>query len=584
MTEMIKPFTQKPLSGYSNSRGRYANHLSAHNPDIVMTILSLMGIALLLAWLIWLQDVTGLTIGLALIGLTYLVVMSWGRRNPQQQEGLPQNQTSLSGDQAESIPSYFKEFVDRLPAPAFIKDKQATTIYVNPVYETIFGGGWVGKSVWDFFPEAIAQQMVEADQKVFSDGTKEIIEGVPVPDGTGRLFQTIKFLLYPHSEPVMLAGFAVEITQNHLAEATLERMNAQLNIFNTELEARNRNTQLLLEFSSTLQSCSTLEDIQITVRQFIPKLLPQYAGWVAIRVPEHPSLQIVTTWGLASDCPDLKSVPCHNCWLWQSQSEVWVAQAAPGSICSYGQGEGSVYYTCLPIFETGFTAAAAPNQITAMLHFHLPTKEPIPELALQLARSTLSAINQTLINVNLRQSLHEQSIRDPLTNLFNRRYLQATLTRELARAEREQIAVSLIVIDIDRFKQINDHFGHAAGDVVLQRLGQLLQQHTRQGDMVCRYGGEEFVLVLPTASCADSFNRAEEIRCAFAHLSIDCASTLICATLSVGIAAYPLNGLTADEVFCAADAALYLAKSNGRNQSVISTRTGRSRSSAPFRT
>lgn len=513
-------------------------------------------------------------IGVCLVGLTSLLILRWVHLRSQHEATKPQEAEPLT--HSEELFDYFKEFVDRVPVPAFIKDSESSTIYVNQYYETLFGSGWVGKSVWDFFPDVIAQQMVDADQKALHSGTTEIFENVPVPDGTGRLFQTIKFPLYRNGEPVMLAGFGVDITQRHLAEASLEQMNAQLNIINTELECRNRNTQLMLEFSSSLQSCHTLDDIQRTATQFIPQLLPQYAGLVGIKIPGRESLQILMTWGLSAHIPDPETVPCRNCWLWKSPQSPWITQAEAGTICSYWHGDDPVFYNCVPIYGAASTNTADSNQITGMLHFHLPTKEPIPNLALQLAQSILAAINQTLINVNLSQSLHDQSIRDPLTNLFNRRYLQETLTRELARAAREKISVSLVLMDIDRFKLINDTYGHTIGDVVLQQFGQLLLKYTRQGDIACRYGGEEFVIVLPTATVAQAHDRAEEIRCAFAELKITCGEVVLQATLSGGIAAYPEHGLTDDAVFCAADAALYQAKLNGRNQMVISRQLGRS--------
>ena len=167
------------------------------------------------------------------------------------------------------------------------------------------------------------------------------------------------------------------------------------------------------------------------------------------------------------------------------------------------------------------------------------------------------------------EKLRQQSIRDPLTGLFNRRYLDDSLERELSRAKRDGLPLSLLMIDIDFFKKLNDTHGHQAGDEVLKRLGQLICNGARSADLPCRYGGEEFLLVLPTMSLESAAERAEHWRLTFANEQIAFAGTLLSATLSVGVAAFPGHGMTADELIRAADQALYAAKNSGRNRVVV---------------
>jgi diguanylate cyclase (GGDEF)-like protein len=175
-----------------------------------------------------------------------------------------------------------------------------------------------------------------------------------------------------------------------------------------------------------------------------------------------------------------------------------------------------------------------------------------------------------LNNVQLRETLQEQSIRDPLTGLFNRRYMEETLQREMRRVTRQLGPLGIIMIDIDHFKRFNDAHGHAAGDRALQRLGQLLQSHVRGEDVACRYGGEEFILIMPNTSVEVVVKRAEYLRHAAAGLRIaESASTGEGITLSLGIAIYPEHGRTINAVLQAADTALYLAKNQGRNRVVV---------------
>jgi diguanylate cyclase (GGDEF)-like protein/PAS domain S-box-containing protein len=166
----------------------------------------------------------------------------------------------------------------------------------------------------------------------------------------------------------------------------------------------------------------------------------------------------------------------------------------------------------------------------------------------------------------LKEKLREQAIRDSLTGLFNRRYLQETLKRELSRARRDQVPVSIVMMDIDYFKQVNDSYGHAAGDSMLQDLGEMLRALTREGDVACRYGGEEFIAVMPGAPLSVGVERAELIRREFEFLKVKVADFKLHPTLSLGVAAFPEHASTVDELLAAADRALYLSKQNGRNQ------------------
>ncbi len=169
----------------------------------------------------------------------------------------------------------------------------------------------------------------------------------------------------------------------------------------------------------------------------------------------------------------------------------------------------------------------------------------------------------------LQAKLREQAIRDTVTGLFNRRYLEETLEREIARAARQKLAVSVIMMDLDRCKNVNDSFGHKAGDMILQALGRLLLKHTRGMDVACRYGGEEFAVVLPGAPLATAAQRAEQIRAEFQALRVAHNGNVMSATLSLGVAEYPHNGVNGDQVLDAADKGLYDAKQNGRNRVAV---------------
>ena len=171
--------------------------------------------------------------------------------------------------------------------------------------------------------------------------------------------------------------------------------------------------------------------------------------------------------------------------------------------------------------------------------------------------------------VAAREALRVQAIRDPLTGLYNRRHMEEALGREVARAERGHLSLSVLMLDLDHFKRFNDTAGHPAGDVLLKQVGTLVDQRTRKEDVACRYGGEEFVLILPGMPFDVARRRAEELRRAIGEASVEYGGqSLGSVTISVGVASYPQHGIAGAELLSAADKALYCAKDRGRNQVV----------------
>jgi len=186
------------------------------------------------------------------------------------------------------------------------------------------------------------------------------------------------------------------------------------------------------------------------------------------------------------------------------------------------------------------------------------------EAALQEANH---ALHQQLAEINLlQQQLRAQADRDPLTGAYNRRYFDVSIERELVQCSRHQQALALILIDIDHFKTVNDEYGHQAGDLVLTALADVLSLHSRASDIVCRYGGEEFLVALPNTDADTAKRRAEHYRAVFANLRLDWHGAELTATISLGVASFPRHGSDIDALLRSADLALYRAKHLGRNR------------------
>ena len=219
---------------------------------------------------------------------------------------------------------------------------------------------------------------------------------------------------------------------------------------------------------------------------------------------------------------------------------------------------------CIPLVAQGETLGVL-TLLDNIDHLDFNTPDGVPskqKLALALSES----IALSLANIKLREALRSQSICDSLTGLYNRRYMEETLERELRRAERKQLHLGFVMMDLDHFKQFNDTFGHEAGDFLLKEFSIFVQSRIRKEDIFCRYGGEEFVLIFPETSLQDTVHRADQIRDSLQHLHlIQQGRPLGAVTVSAGVSAYPDHGLV-HSLLQVADAALYWAKAEGRNR------------------
>ena len=196
--------------------------------------------------------------------------------------------------------------------------------------------------------------------------------------------------------------------------------------------------------------------------------------------------------------------------------------------------------------------------------------EEVGATKLRLIEAVADRIALAMANLKLQEAMRQQSVRDPLTGLFNRRYMEESLERELRRAARSNRTLGILMLDLDFFKHFNDNYGHDAGDAMLREFSALLGATFRGGDIACRYGGEEFALILPEASLEATSQRGEVLREKTKRLNVQHRGlSLGTVTLSVGVAAFPQHGSNSEALLRAADEALYAAKQSGRDRVVV---------------
>ncbi|MFB2971405.1 PAS domain S-box protein [Aerosakkonema sp. BLCC-F183] len=349
-----------------------------------------------------------------------------------------------------------------------------------------------------------------------------------------------------------------DVTQRKQIEEALYQANEQLKASVDRLEQRNQEIVQLGELSDVLQACLTVEEAYSAIAKLVQPLFPNMAGGIFITSPSRKLVEMVASWGTSLVSQQMFAP--NECWALRRGREHSVTDAHSGLLCKHIHSHPAESL-CVPMMAQG--------EAIGMLHLSTQAEGQLTQAKQILARTVSEHIAMALANLKLRETLQHQSIRDVLTGLFNRRYLEESLEREIHRAKRKQQSLGIIMLDVDHFKQFNDTFGHDAGDAVLRELGLLLQKQIRASDIACRYGGEELTVILPETSLEDTRKRAEQLRLAVKHLSVQHHGQLLGAiTLSLGVAVFPDCGNTGEEIIQAADAALYRAKKQGRDRVV----------------
>ena len=323
------------------------------------------------------------------------------------------------------------------------------------------------------------------------------------------------------------------------------------------LESKDQSSTHMREFGAILQVCNESEEAYEVIRNFGPRLFPQTNGCVFLMNESENLVNAVATWGDGL-CSEL-DFAIADCWsLRRGQIHV-VESGSDQLLCKHVPADFSGSYIGLPMIASG--------DLTGLLHIEWSGHHDIDDDTQDLVQKISDMISLSLSNTRLRETLRNQSIRDPLTGVYNRRYLEETMIRELPRAKRKNSPIGVMMLDIDHFKAFNDTHGHEAGDHVLRNLGDLLLNKTRKEDIVCRYGGEEFSVIMPEADLQTTYERAELIRAATNELNLIYRQVpLGKVTVSIGVAIFPDHGVTGAEVIQTADKALYRAKAEGRNR------------------
>jgi len=441
---------------------------------------------------------------------------------------------------------------------------------VNPAFAAMHG--WTveelaGKSLADTFaPEwrpklgelarvtdELGHNIYEAEH-VRKDGTRfpVLTDVVAFKDADGRV-------LY------RAANFQ-DITERKRVEAERQQANERLTTLLRETEEKSHQSALIKQMSTLLQTCANTQEAFQVVHEFASRLFPRDSGALCLLNASVALMEAAVSWGREPLRETLFGP--EDCWALRTGQ---VHMSSPDGLelhCAHAVAGNGGSYVCVPM--------VAQNEAIGLLYVHsgseealLPHEERLhaQEERQHLALNFAADIALALANLRLRETLRTQSTRDSLTGLFNRRYLMESLDREVRRADRNTRPLGIVMLDLDQFKPFNDMYGHEAGDSLLRAFGRFIQKNTRGEDIACRYGGDEFVVLLVDADLEVARRRAEELREGFSRIIVrHMNQKLDAVSFSMGVAGFPVHGLTSEDLLAAADEALYDAKAKGRNR------------------
>lgn len=381
-------------------------------------------------------------------------------------------------------------------------------------------------------------------------------EGKPLP------VEHVTSPIEENGRVVGAVGVFRDITERKRWEEDLQKANAHLQVLVSESEERNRHMTLLHEMSDVLQACQTSEEAYNTTAHFASRFFSGFGGGLYMLNNSKNLFEKVANWGESSPLEPV-FLP-DDCWALRLGREHPVDDPSSGLLCRHVPNPLPAGYLCMPMMAQG--------EAIGILHLQriLPGNGNLLEATVSLAATVAEGVALALANLKLRETLRSQAIRDDLTGLFNRRYMEETLDRELHRVTRLGIPLGLAMLDLDHFKRYNDTFGHHAGDELLRALGRLFRSQVREDDVACRYGGEEFLIIMPGASQEVTLARSEQLRLCVKQLhELRPGQFLHPITISIGLATFPDNGSSGNALIQVADAALYQAKKEGRDRVVV---------------
>jgi diguanylate cyclase (GGDEF)-like protein/PAS domain S-box-containing protein len=408
-------------------------------------------------------------------------------------------------------------------------------------------------------PESLSSSRRQADRQLAGEAP-EVYESVTsAKDGSRLALEISSTLIFRSGRPAEFEAVARNITARKQSELALHEANEKLEAWVNELEHRAREMSLLSELADMLRACHTTEEAYSVIVRIAQQIFPSQSGALYVITSSRNLVQTAALWGKAPG--SARTFVPDECWALRRGRIHWVEDIRSGLLCKHLQVPPPSAYLCVPMM--------AQSEALGFLYLAQDGGGRIVDAQQRLAVAMAEHIAMALSNLRLHETLRSQSIRDPMTGLFNRRFMEESLELELRRSARGQLTLGVIMADLDQFRDFNQAYGHEAGDSALREIATLLQANVRKEDIACRFSGQRFTVILPQGSLEVTAQRAAMLLELGRKLEVKLRSQVIGKLqISLGVSVFPQHGRTVDSILRAAEAALQRAKEAGGDQVV----------------
>jgi diguanylate cyclase (GGDEF)-like protein/PAS domain S-box-containing protein len=451
----------------------------------------------------------------------------------------------------------YRELFENACDMVYTHDLAGNITAINRAAERIIGYSRV-EALQMKFNQLVAPEFQNVVHRMID---RQLVEGAPImqeieivaKDANRFVLEVSHRLIFQEGRAVGVQGIGRDVTERKKAEQALHKANQELEARVRDLQQRTHEMTLLSELGDILRACLSTDEIYDVIKRVAREIFPAQSGALYVIGPQRTIVEAVAEWGDTTKF-ELTFAP-DECWGLRRGRIHWVRDSSGGLICKHLYSPPPKGSLCVPMM--------AQSEALGILHLAQNNDEPLPEAKGELAMAMAEHVGMAISNLRLHETLRNQSIRDPLTGLFNRSFMEESLELELRRAIRAQYPLSIIMLSLDHFQQLNDNFGVDAGDAILKDTSALLQTNVRKGDIACRYGNHSFVLIMPQSSFDTSVQRAESMRALARNLDLKYHNGISPITASIGLAAFPGHGQTVEMLLRSAEAALKRAVSAG---------------------